>query len=469
MTGQRLKELAHRPVGKLLLEYSTPAVIAMLVMSMYNIVGRIFIGQSIDAKAIAGLAVTFPVSNLATALGVLVGAGASARVSIHLGANRHDLAVRTLGNALKMTIIIGISYISVFAIWLDDILMSFGASENTLPYAREYMQWLLPGLLLTNLSFSFNNIQRASGYPKRAMWTMIISAAINIALTPIFIFVFDMGIHGAALASDIAMAGALVFVMWHFFNPNTTLHFERGTFKIDWSIIWGILTIGAAPALVNAAGSLVNMLINTSLLKYGSDEAVGAAGIFTTYTSMLVVVVLGVCQGMQPILGYNYGAQRYDRLKRTYGLAVIVGTVVCAVGATVSLAFPELIARAFTPDSHLIDVTTHGLRIATMSFFVVGFQIVTSNFFQSLGLASQSIVQALSRQVIFLIPLLVFMPSLYGLTGIWISFPISDVLATVVSALFIWYRMRIINRQVARGVTPVGDDESHVSKHSIAE
>ena len=464
MSNARLKELAHRPVGRLLIQYSTPAVIAMLVMSMYNIVDRIFIGQGIDAKAIAGLAVTFPVMNLATALGVLVGAGASSRVSIHLGAGHRDLAVKTLSNALIMTLVIGVVYIGLFAIFLDDILMSFGASENTLPYARDYMRWLLPGLLLTNLSFSFNNIQRASGYPQRAMWTMVISAVMNIVLTPIFIFVFDMGIAGAALATDIAMVGALLFVMVHFVNPHSTLHFERGTFKVDWRIIWGIITIGAAPSLVNAAGSLVNVLINTSLLEYGSDEAVGAAGIFSTYTSLLVVVVLGVCQGMQPILGYNYGARRFGRLKRAYNISVIVGTIVCAVGATGSLLLPELIARVFTNDAHLIAVTAHGLRLSTMAFVVVGFQIVTSTFFQSIGLAPQSIVLALSRQVIFLIPLLVFLPPAYGLTGIWICFPISDVLATVVTALFIWHRMRIINR-ISATVQPV--DESADDKPQL--
>lgn len=451
----RLEHLGHRRVGRLLWEYSLPAVVGMLVMSAYNIVDRIFIGHGIDAKAIAGLTTTFPVMNLATALGVLVGAGAASRISIHLGARQQDRAQSILGNALIMTIVIGVAYITVFAIFLDDILMSFGASEVTLPYAHEYMVVLLPGLLLTNLAFSFNNIQRASGYPRRAMWTMIISAVINIVLTPWFIFGFGMGIKGAALATDIAMVGAFGFVMWHFVNPRSTLHFTRPSFRVSTSAMWSIITIGAAPSLVNAAASLINMLINLSLLKHGSDNAVGAAGIFTTYTSLIVVVIIGICQGMQPILGYNFGAGLIHRLRRTYGIATVVATMMCTAGCIVGMMYPQIIARIFTTDTELIEQTDFGLRIATSAFFVVGFQIVTSNFFQSIGLAGQAIILSLSRQVIFLIPLLIVLPDIYGLRGVWISFPISDLLATIITAIFIIHRFRIIKKQQSGEIVSV--------------
>lgn len=451
--NSRLEHLAKRPVGRLLLEYSLPAVVGMLVMSAYNIVDRIFIGHGIDAKAIAGLTTTFPVMNLATALGVLVGAGASARISIHLGAKEHDKAQSILGNAMLMTLVIGICYISVFATFLDDILRAFGASDATLPYAHDYLEVLLPGLLLTNLAFSFNNIQRASGYPQRAMWTMILSAIINIGLTPIFIFGFGWGIRGAAYATDIAMLAAFVFVMWHFFRPASTVRFTRTCFRPDMTTIWSIITIGAAPALVNAAASLINMLINVSLLRHGSDNAVGAAGIFTTYTSFIVVVIIGVCQGMQPILGYNYGAGQTHRLRRTYMLAAAVGTLLCTLGSLVALTWPGAIARIFTTDAELIEQTTLGLRLSTMAFAVVGFQIVSSNFFQSIGLAPQAIVLSLSRQVIFLIPLLIVLPATYGLRGVWVSFPISDILATAITAAFVIHRFRIIGRQQRAALT----------------
>lgn len=444
--NSRLEQLAHRPVGRLLWEYSLPAVVGMIVVSAYNIVDRIFIGHGIDAAAIAGLTATFPVMNLATALGVLVGAGASSRISIHLGAGQKMPAQRILGNAMLMTIVIGISYISVFYVFLDDILLAFGASANTLPYAHDYMVWLLPGLLLTNLTFSFNNIQRSSGYPARAMWTMIISAVINIALTPVFIFAFGMGIQGAAIATDIAMVFAFIFVMWHFANRKSTIHFTRQCFRADVRIMWSIITIGAAPSLVNAAASFINMLVNVSLLHHGSDNAVGAAGIFTTYTSVIVVVIIGICQGMQPILGYNYGARTFHRLKRTYYLAVAAATVLCTAGCAVSLLFPAAIARVFTTDPELISQTVFGLKLSTTAFFVVGFQIVTSNFFQSIGLAAQSIILSLSRQVIFLIPLLIILPGRLGLTGVWISFPISDILATIITAAFIIHRLAVIKR-----------------------
>lgn len=440
-----LKQLVTHPVGRLLWQYSLPAVVGMVVMSLYNIVDRVFIGQAMGAGAISGLTVTFPVMNLATAMGVLVGAGASARVSIHLGAGRMDMAQRILGNALTLTLVIGTAYMCIFAVFLDPILRAFGASEATLPYAHSYMVWILPGLLLTNLSFSFNNIQRASGYPRRAMWTMIISAVINIALTPLFIFGLGMGIEGAALATDIAMVAAMVFVFTHFFRQDSTLHFVKGTFRLHGRTVLAILGIGTAPALVNAAAACVNMLVNTALRTHGSDMAIGAAGIFITYTSMLVVVVLGICQGMQPIMGYNYGAGNLGRLRRTYNLSVAAATALCVAGCVVGYLWPDAIARCFTTDNELIRVTAHGLPLAMIAFSLAGFQIVSTNFFQSIGLVPQSIILSLSRQVVFMIPLLLTLPPLMGLTGIWICFPVSDIMASLLAAYMIIHRFRKIN------------------------
>lgn len=450
-----LSDLATRPVGRLLWDYSLPAVIGMVVMSLYNVIDRIFIGQGLEngAEAIAGLAVTFPVMNIATALGVLVGAGASARVSISLGAGRLDLAQKILGNALVLTTSIAIVYITVFAVFLDDILMAFGASENTLPYAHDFMTWLLPGLLLTNLGFSFNNIQRSSGYPRRAMMTMIYSACANAVLAPIFIFGFKMGIRGAALATDLAMAGMTAYVFAHFLRPSSTLSFTQGTYRLKWSIVLAIISIGAAPALVNVASSAINMLINTSLLKYGGDNAVGAAGIFTTYTSLIVMIIIGICQGMQPIVGYNYGAGNLHRLKRAYILAVVVATGLCIVGSLISIFFPSLIARAFTSDRSLLEVTANGLAISTVAFSCVGFQIVSTNFFQSIGKVGQSIFLSLTRQVIFLIPLLLLLPKTFKLDGIWMSFPLSDILATVVTAVLIVYHFVDLSKKINQNTT----------------
>lgn len=435
-----IRELAEKPVGRLLWEYSTPAVIGMLVMSLYNVIDRIYIGRGVGAEAISGLAITFPVMNLSAAMGVLIGAGAAARTSIMLGAGDKRSAELVLGNSLIMSIAIGLSYTALFAIFLDDILVAFGATEATLPYARDYMQWMLPGMLVINLCFSFNNVMRSSGYPIKAMVTMIIGAVLNIALTPVFIFWLDMGIKGAAIASDISMAISAAFVMWHFCRNDSTVHFKKGIFKLNWRIVGGIVSIGAAPSLVNAAACAINMTVNRSLVQYGSDIDVGAAGIFITYTSLLTTFVVGIGLGLQPIIGYNFGAGKYNRLKRAYWLATIVATIICTAGCLFGLLFPRAIALVFTSDERLITVTANGLRHALLFFWIVGFQIISTNFFQSIGKSLISIILSLVRQVIFMYPLLLVLPLNFDINGVWLAFPASDILATVVTAAFIFWQ-----------------------------
>ena len=437
------------PVGRLLWKYSLPGVVGMLVQALYNVVDRIFIGQWVGADAIAGLTVTFPIINLATAVGVLVGVGSSSRVSISLGAGDHPAAERYLGNALTLTIINGLAYIAIFALLLDPMLKAFGASDLTLPYAREYMLILLPGLLLTNIAFSLNNVMRASGYPTRAMMTMIIGAVTNVVLDPIFIMVFDMGIAGAAIATDIAMGVSAVFVLWHFCRRDSTLRFRRGTFRLRWIIFLGIVSIGAAPSLVNAASCGINAIINRSLIAYTAPEladlSIAAAGIFVTFTSIAVTLVLGICQGLQPILGYNFGAGNNRRLWRTFWLAVGAASVITVLPTVIAMAWPQYIAMAFTQDQHLIDTTCVALRNSTWAFFMVGFQIIATALFQSLGLAGKAILMSLVRQVIFMVPLLFTLPRFHGAEGVWTSFPISDILATVVAVIMVIGQYRIMH------------------------
>ncbi|MDE6556669.1 MAG: MATE family efflux transporter [Duncaniella sp.] len=435
----RLNELSVAPVGRLLLRYSLPAVTGMLVMSLYNIIGRIFIGQVVGPDAIAGLAITFPVMNLEAALGVLIGAGGSARISILLGQKRLDEANKVLANSLVLLTVLITLYLGTFTLFIDPILRAFGASARTLPYAREYMLYVLPGVALTSYAFTFNNFMRASGYPVKAMITMFIGAGINVALVPLFIYVFRMGIKGAALATDASMAVSALFVMAHFLRRNSIVRFHRNAslFRPDLSIVVSIVTIGAAPSLVNAASCFINVIINKSLYIYGGDTAVAAAGVFVSFTSLLAMFVVGICQGMQPIVGYNYGAGKIHRLKRAYLLAVAAGSVVAISGQLVGHFFPYYIARAFTKDAELISQTVTCLSIVMSAFCFVGFQIVTTNYFQSIGRASIAIVLSLSRQVIFLIPLLLILPSRYGLNGVWASFPIADLMATLVTAVLI--------------------------------
>lgn len=441
-------QLGNESVSRLLWQYSLPAIVGIVVMQLYNIVDRIFIGQGVGSDAIAGLAITFPVMNLSAAVGTLIGAGAAARISIVLGQNDKRKAELILGNSLVLTLLFGVIYVSIFAIFIDDILRLFGASEVTLPYAHDFMAYILPGMLVMNLCFSFNNIMRASGYPTRAMVTMFIGAGLNVILAPLFIFVFDWGIKGAAIATDIAMTISMIFVMMHFFSKKSELHFKPGIYKLKWSIFTAITAIGAAPFVVNMAGSALNGIVNNVLHQYGGDDAVGALGILMTYAQLLVMVVIGITQGMQPIIGFNYGARKFHRLKRAFWLSVAAGSAVTFLGAMGAQFCPEYIARAFTTDSDLIEKTAQALRISTVAFWAVGFQIVSTNLFQSLGLAGKSIFLSLTRQILFLLPLIYIFSSVLGLQGVWMAYATSDIVATLVTTVMVIFQMRKINKLV---------------------
>lgn len=437
--SKKLLELSTAPVGRLLWRYSLPAVVGMLVMSLYNIIDRIFIGQWVGPEAIAGLAITFPVMNLSAALGVLIGAGGSARISILLGAKDFNGAQRVLGNSLVLLAVIICCYLSCFAIFIDDILLAFGASQVTLPYARDFMLYILPGMFMMNFAFTFNNFMRASGYPLRAMITMFIGAGLNLILAPIFVYYLQLGIKGAAIATDISMTVSAFFVLSHFFSSKSTIHFTKNgeMYRLSARVLLPVISIGAAPSVVNAAACFINVIINKTLYSHGGDIAVAAAGIFTTYTSLMTMVVVGICQGMQPIIGYNYGAGRIERLRKTYWLAVGVATVIVACGQIFGLTCSHLIGRAFTTDAGLIGETSRCLHISMLAFTVVGFQVVSTTLFQSIGKAGASIFLSLTRQVIFLIPLLLLLPPHFGLDGIWAAFPLSDMLATIVTVVMV--------------------------------
>lgn len=445
--SQELRELAEMSIGRLLWKYSLPSVIGMMVMQLYNVIDRIVIGQVVGPKAIAGLAITFPVMNIATALGVLIGAGATARVSLCLGAGDLNGARRILGNSLVLTLVIGFIYIGLFAIFMSPILQLFGADEETLPYARDFMMYILPGLLMTNLTFSFNNIMRATGYPTRAMTTMFIGFGINIILAPTFVYLLDLGIKGAAIATDISMTISMIFVMRHFCQKkNGPIIFTPGTYRISWRLVGAIIGIGAAPSIINVASCLINIFINNSLKHYGGYEAIAASGIFVTFTSMLCSIVIGISQGFQPIAGYNYGHGNYSRVIRVVWLTIVAATVITTIGWILGLTIPHFIARAFVKEQSLIDFTAHALSTAMLCFWVVGFQIIATTYFQSIGKVSTSIFLSLIRQVIFLLPLLMIMPHFFELNGIWLTFPVSDTLATIVSAILILKSLHSLRR-----------------------
>lgn len=444
-THNNTVSLGTDPLRRLLPKYAIPAIIAMASSSLYNIIDSIFVGHGVGGAAISGMAVTLPIMNIASAFGAMVGVGAASRISIRLGEGNRRAAEQILGNAVLLNLLLGLSVMGIMLGFLDPILHFFSgdkASEETIAYARDFMRIIMAGNVITHLYLSLNEQLRASGYPVKSMAVMLTAVGMCVVLNPLFIFVFDWGIKGAAIATDIAMTCSMIFVMAHFMRRDSTLRFTRGIYRLRWRIIAGIISIGAAPSLVNLAGSAINVIVNTSLYTHGSDNAVAASGIFTTYTSLLVMVVVGLCQGMQPILGYNYGAGLYGRLKRCYWLATGAATAIVTAGCAFGLLWPGLIARAFTTDPTLIAVTSRALSLSLLAFWAVGFQIVATTFFQSIGKAGKSIFLSLTRQVIFLIPLLLTLPDRLGLDGVWLSFPSSDVMATIVTALMITFQLR---------------------------
>lgn len=446
--ADRLKELGSAPLGRLLWKYSLPAVIGTVVTALYNLIDSIVIGHAIgDPNVIAGIAVTFPVMTLSGALGMLIGAGAATRISIVLGQKDKPRAELILGNSVMLTLIIGVVYMTTFFIFLDPILRTFGASDATIPYARQFMQWIIPGMVLINLTFSYNNVMRATGYPRKAMTTNILGAVLNAILAPLFLFGFGWGIWGAALATDISMAITAFFVLSHFFNPRNELTFKPHTTRLRWPIVKSVIMIGMAPFLINLANAGINALMNNSLQHYGGDNAIAAIVAFNRYVTVFVMIVIGICQGMQPILGYNYGAGNYQRLFRTLTLAASAGFVVTTLGAILAQIAPASIAGMFMQDPAQIDAAVTCLRITTISFWIVGFQIVSTNFFQSLGMAGKAIFLSLTRQIIFMIPLIYILPPVYGLKGVWSAFPISDAVATLVTIAMLVWQIRLIRRQ----------------------
>lgn len=442
MTNDITWRLEHEKISRLLIHYAIPAVIGTMVNALYNIVDRIYIGQGVGALAIAGLTLTFPILLFLQAFGMLVGAGAATRISIHLGRKANDMAEKILGNAFTLTFIFAALTIIPSMIFLDDLLIWFGGSEQTIPYAKDYLYITIPGNLLATLSFSFNAVMRASGYPKKAMVTMMIGAVLNVILDPIFIFWFDMGIKGAAVATVISMLVSAVYVMSHFVNKKSIVRFHTKYFKPELPVVLSILTIGISPFAMQMAGSMVSVLMNHALKKYGGDLAIGANGIITSVAMLLVMLIIGIVQGMQPIVGFNYGAGLHKRVQETLRLVIITSTVITGAGCLCSWLFPETIVRAFTNDPVLVEISANGLRLTLFSFVVVGSQIAISQFFQSIGVAWKAMFLSLSRQVLFLIPAIFTLPPLFGLDGVWYASPLSDIIAAVTAWLFLWYHVK---------------------------
>ena len=434
--------LGTEKIGKLLLQYSVPAIIATTAASLYNIIDRIFIGQGVGPMAISGLALTYPLMNITAAFGAMVGVGASTMVSIRLGQHDRKGATLILGNAVMLNIILGI-VVALFAlIFLEPILFSLGASKDTLPYAKEFMQIILLGNIFTHLYLGLNNIMRSSGYPGKAMTTTLITVGANLVLAPIFIFVFKWGIRGAAIATVFSQLIGTVSVVLHFSKTNSFIHFLPGYMRLKKVIIKDIFSIGMSNFLILICGSIVISITNLSLRNYGGDFAIGAFGIINSMANLAVMIVIGFNQGMQPIVGYNFGAGQISRVIRTFKLTIFAGTSVTCIGFLFAECFPKQIASAFTTNYELINLAAKGLKLNLMMFPIVGFQIVTSNFFQSIGKAKISILLSLTRQVLFLIPALLILPHFLGLKGVWLGAPTADLISSLLTFLVLGWQIK---------------------------
>lgn len=410
-------------------------------------VDSIFIGQGVGPMAISGLALTFPFMNLAAAFGAGVGVGASSCISVKLGQKDYKTAQQALGSTVTLNLIIGIAFSIVSLLFLDPILYFFGASEQTLPYARDYMVIILLGNVFSHMYFGMNSVLRAVGKPRHAMNATIFTVVLNTILDPIFIYPMNLGIQGAAYATILSQVLALVWQMRILSNKNELLHLRKGIYRLKKSIVENIIAIGLSPFSMNVCACIVVIFINKGLLQYSGDLAVGAYGIANKVCFIFVMVNMGLNQGMQPIAGYNYGAMKFDRLMQVLKLAVIVGTCITTCGFLVAEFIPGPCARLFTTDSELIRLSVNGMRIMMAAFVLVGSQMVITNFFQSIGKAKISMFLSLSRQMIFLLPMLLLLPLFLGVDGIWWAMPISDTIAEIVAVVMMMKYMRKFKEQ----------------------
>lgn len=425
-------------ISSLLIQYSGPAIAAMMASSLYNIIDRMFIGHGVGPLAISGMALTMPLMNLSAAFGAMVGAGGSTLVSIKMGQKDFESTERVLGNVVILNIILGIVFMFLGLVFLEPILYFFGASENTLPYAKDFMQVILAGNCITHLYLGLNNLMRSSGYPQKAMISTLLTVLFNLGLAPLFIFVFHWGLRGAALATILSQTIAFGFVCYHFSNKNSNVYFKKEIFKLDFRIIKDIFSIGMAPLVMHSCSCLVVILINSALKTHGGDFAIGAYGIINSVVMLFAMLVMGLNQGMQPIAGFNFGAGLMDRVHSVLKYTIFYATIAMTFAFIVGEFFPHFVASLFTSEAELIDISTRGLRVVVAVFPIVGFQMVVANYFQSIGKASKSVFLSATRQLLFLVPLLLVLPNIWGVIGVWASMPISDFISTIISAVLLY-------------------------------
>lgn len=437
-------ELGTAPIHKLLFKYALPAIIAMTASSLYNIVDSIYIGHGCGALALGALTVAKPFMDICAAFGSLVGVGASSLLAIYLGERDYEKANKVLGNVIVLNIILSTLVMVVGLMWLDPILMAFGASEETLGYAHDYIEIILFGNVLTHIYFGLNSMLRSAGHPRFSMVATIVAVTINIILDPIFIFGLDMGVRGAALATVLSQAVAVVWQLTKFLNKGELVRFHRGIWMLDKHITKRSLAIGLSPFLYNIAHCFVVIIINNQLKNYGGDLAIASYGVINRIVFVFAMIIMGLNQGMQPITGYNYGAKQYDRMLRSFYLTCMYATGVMAIIFILGECFPRQITQIFTHDINLIEQTIVPMRIICSTMLIIGFQMVAGNFFTSIGMAGKSIFLSMTRQVVYLIPLLLIVPAFFEnpVLGVWWAIPISDTMAAITAAIMIGITIR---------------------------
>ncbi len=442
-------ELGTERIGKLLIRYALPAITAMVASSLYNIVDRAFIGHGVDALALSGLAVTFPLMNLSAAVGSMVGVGSGTMISLKLGQRDNQSALILFGNSITLNVIIGIVFGALGLLFINPILTLFGATETTIDYARDYMSIILIGNAFTHLYLGINCILRSAGHPKKAMVATIGTVLLNTVLDYLFIMVFHWGIKGAAIATVISQVLAFIWQCVQLSDKNELIHLQRGTFRLRWDLVKNMLTIGLSPCLMNAAACLVVLIINRSLLTYGGDLAIGAYSIVNSIAFVFVMISMGINQAMQPIAGYNFGARKLDRVIKVLRISIVFATIIMTVGFVIGEFLSVPCIRIFTNDQTLTELARNGMRKTFLVFPLIGFQMVTGNFFQSIGMPGKSILLSLSRQLIILVPCLFILPKFAGIDGVWYSLPVSDAISVILAAVLLYAQMRKFNKNTS--------------------
>jgi len=447
MQEKKIKELEHSPVGRLMWRYFWPSFIGVMANSLYNIVDRIFIGQFIGAEALSGITAVFPVMVIMMAFGMLIGLGASVQLSIAMGRKDFTRAQRILGNAIILVVIIS-ALVTILGFSIKDpMLRLFGATDTTIGYANEYLNYILWGVILHEFGFSLNAMIRAEGNARIAMYSMLISAGVNIPLDALFIIYFKMGVQGAALATIISMAVLSVWVFVHFRSKRCIVPLKKKYITINKSILLSILAIGLSPFLMQMASSVVQALLNINLIKYGSDMAVGAMGIVMSVAVIIVMSIVALNMASQPIIGYNFGAKNYGRVKQTLGFGLWIASLFSVTAWILVEMFPKQIVRVFVGDSpELMAYATQGLSLYLITLPVIGFQIVAGNYYQSVGKAGISIFLSLLRQVLVFIPMLLILPSYFQIKGVWLAGPVADFSSAIVCAVLLVYEWRKLTR-----------------------